>query len=88
MAEQVKHYLISNNNSSKKQVASLTVKTMDGVILARIYSKSDRILQRVRRYAVLDERTELVEALKRAGVPDSDIAEIIAPKVQQPVTKA
>lgn len=73
MAQIINGYTITNNNMSRTQRASVTVKNARGQRCARVYSDKGRLLERIRNDLLLPERLELVGLLQRAGVAQADI---------------
>lgn len=82
MAEQFGNFTISNNNGSPKsgQRPSVIVRNASGQIHARLHSDKGRLLQRMRRNLLSEERATLIAQMKQTGVPDDVIAAMLSLK--------
>lgn len=80
MAQQYGNYTLFTSNSSKKQLANITVRRDDGAIVARVYSDHSKPLAFLRKWPKCAERLELVESLKENDVPSEIIQQILTNK--------
>jgi hypothetical protein len=78
MPEIIRGYKISNNNASRLQKASVTVRTPSGLICARVHSDHGKLLQRIRNSLLEPARAELIAQMSQAGCPPEDIFAIVA----------
>jgi hypothetical protein len=80
MAEIINGYVVTTSNASKKtgQRAGVTVKTCAGAVAAKIYSEHSKPLNFLRKYILSQERLELVNQMKQAGIAQADIEAIVA----------
>jgi hypothetical protein len=80
MAEQHGIYKVFSSNSSKKQLANVTVRRDDGSVVARVYSEHSKPLLWIRKWPKCTERLELVNSLLENNVPVDIIQQIVRMK--------
>lgn len=80
MPQMIMGYAVSNTNGSAqgKQLPCVSVRNPSGQLAARVYGKSGRVLERIRRNLHCDERKELIKQLREVEVPEEVIREIVA----------
>ncbi len=80
MAEIINGYVVTSSNASKKgsQMASVSVKSPQGVLLARIYSERSQPLRFLRKWPHSNEAAQLIDQLARSGTPKEVIDAILS----------
>lgn len=77
--ETIRNYTVHSSNGSSKQKSSVTIRNQYGQRVARLYSDTGRLLQRIRTDMHAPERAEIVAMLASAGVPEDDILALLTP---------
>ncbi len=78
MSQQFAGYTVTSSNGSSRQKCSVTVKNEKGQVCARVYSDTGRMLTRMRKYLLCDERLQLIDQLARSGTPKEVIEAIVS----------
>lgn len=80
MAETFNGFTVTESNGSLKsgQRASVIVRNANRQVCARVKSQKGKLLQRIRRELLGEERKEIISQLKRSGVPKDVINEMLS----------
>jgi hypothetical protein len=76
--EIIRGYRITTSSSSKKQQGSVTVRTPEGAICAKLHSPYTKPINRVRNNLLSEERATLISQLRQCAIPEEDILAIVA----------
>lgn len=79
MAEIFNGFTVTESNGSLKsgQRASVIVRNASGQVCARVKSGKGKLLQRMRRELLSEERKEIISQMKQTGVPDDVIEDML-----------
>lgn len=80
MAETFNGFTVTESNGSLKsgQRASVIVRNSSGQVCARVKADKGKLLQRMRRELLSEERKEIISQLKQTGVPDDVINDMLS----------